>query len=135
MTVVARRIPTPAYARIFETDGPPEAMEAFSGLLTTVLEQAHTRLQESFDDPDIFFLDDAGGFPLRREITGEYYVGDVSYEDAEEDFELWLNLRCLERTGRGPLSDRDYVGMEMIVYLGKATGQLNYEPHFQSSSI
>lgn len=111
---------------------------AFASQLDRVLHQIGDMLEASFNNPDIFFVDHDSGFPLRAEVTGEYYISSLTYNGGDESHELWILLYCLGTLGRewdGKEPNFDYVSMEMIVYLDKASGELSYEEHFTSAAI
>ena len=138
----AQRIDRPSYARNpdveIDEDGGQESYEAFKAHLEAVLERLHGKLEKEFNDPEIVFLDEAGGFPVKSELTGEYYIGDTSYYSDEKHHQLMIMFRCLEKTGRewaGSPPDHDYLGLEMCVYIDRETGEITDDGAFTSSSI
>ena len=140
--ISAKRIETPAYGRQFtievDPDGGQESQDAFATHLDSVLVEVDRRLEVEFNDPDRFFLDEQAGFPLRANITGEYYVSVMTYVEDDETYDLSILLHCLgcdSLPSDGENEDFDYVGMEMGVYIDKVSGELSYESAFQTSAI
>ncbi len=86
-------------------------------------------IQKEFNDPEIFFLDEEDGFPLRARVSGEYYLGDRFYQSEDGEHMMSVSLHCLDHIGE------DYVGMEMFVYLSDGQSEPTFETHFQSSVI
>ena len=141
--ICAKLISLPAFARKpdveIEEDGGKESYEAFQPFSEEIFTHLHKELERSFNDPEIFFMNEDDGLPLKRDITGEYYVSDTTYEGGQfhegGTHVMWVMLHCLcnETAARG--DDRDYISMEMIVYLPKLKSEIEYEPEFQSAAI
>lgn len=138
--IVAKKIDLPPFARepIIDIDdeGGEEARRAFEPFFNEILEHIHKELERSFNDPNLFFLNEEEGFPLRNAITGEYYIADISYEyDFEDEYSMWINLHCLCNENEAPDDNRDYVCMEMGIYLDRTSNELSYEEEFTNSAI
>jgi hypothetical protein len=139
----AKKVELPSFARVpdveLDDDGGKESFEAFQPFLDKIYKHLDKELERSFNDPEIFFLNEDDGLPLRKDVTGEYYVSDITYELGEfhdgGTFVMWVMLHCLCNEAEARGEDRDYVSMEMIVYLPKTTLELEYEPEFQSAAI
>ena len=139
----AKKVDLPSFARVPDVDldeeGGKESFKAFQPYLDNVYSHIDGELERSFNDPEIFFLNEEDGFPLRRDVTGEYYVSDTKYQIGQfhdgGTFVMWIVLHCLCNAAEARGEDRDYVSMEMIVYLPRQTMEVEYEPEFQSAAI
>ena len=141
--IQAKIISVPEYARKPDVNlddvEAKEAFNTFKPLMDSILSYLHNELERSFNDPNLFFLNQEDGFPLRKDITGEYYISDTCYEgdtyNAPDTFNLTIMFHCLanEQASRG--DDKDYVSMEMLVSLNRSTGELEYEEEFGNAAI
>lgn len=140
----AKRIEVPSYARqptidVDEDEGGAKSLSAFKPRLPLILEALGIKLEREFNDPEIVFLDPDDGFPVKEELSGEYYLSDTSYFGDDDDHTAMIMLHCLGKEAQTPTegqeADFDYLGMEMTLYLSKETGEVSYDEHFTSSSI
>ncbi len=138
-TIIANRIELPKFARRpdidKEGDFGEDSFSAFQKIMPEILNYLHKELERSFNDSDIFFLHEKEGFPLRDDITGDYYISDTIYDGDEEVYELNIMFHCLCNDNVARMDSNDYVSMEMIVYLKTKTGDIEYEPEFQKAAI
>ncbi len=141
--LTARRIDRPAYAgeadvEIEDDEGGQESHDAFQPHVDAILQRLHRMLERELNDPDRVFLDESEGFPVKSELSGEYYAGDTSYHGDDDCHVMSIMLNCLEKKG-GQWGDNppvdDYLGMEMVVYLDRKTGEVTTEDYFNKSVI
>ena len=79
-------------------------------------------VQSYIDDSSLAF-DTEEGFPSKKKLTGEYYIGDEHYWVNHEpwfnrigrtrEFRFSFCVRCLERLWHPNQIDQDYLGLEV----------------------
>ena len=130
-TIKAQQVDLPGGAcePLIDCEDGLEAQEAFRRFDGPIQLRLLEKLEIEINDPDIFFEDEADGFPLRAQVSGRFYLGDRFYETEDDEHTMSIMLNCLDHAGE------DYVGMEMLVYLSPSQSEPQFEEHFQSSSI
>lgn len=75
----------------------------------------HKEVETYLNDPRLVFDGHEDGFPHRRRLTGEYYIGGEMYQAHEDPavFAISIMCRCLERPKAGMDRDDDYLGLEV----------------------
>lgn len=80
-----------------------------------MLRVVHREIERYLNDPRLVFDGDEDGFPHRRRLTGEYYIGRESYTAHRNPdlFQISIKCRCLEHPKPGVDRDDDYLGLEV----------------------
>src|SRR5579871_5979155 len=137
--LVVKEVRRPRWARrpIVDKEGAEgrAAFRAFAPHWKAIRQHIHKEWERTVNDPEMVFLSEEEGFPVKSELSGKYYYSDRSYGcrsfRGRDCYELVVMVHCL---GAQVPAD-DYLGLEMRVYLWKDTGDLEFEPEFQSEAI
>ena len=140
--VNSQKVNIPSYSRALDIeldeDGGEESFEAFQIYLDVVYKHIDKELERTFNDPDIFDLDDEG-FPLKRDITGEYYVSCMSFSKTSDykngAYIMYITSHSLCNEVEACGEDRDYLSLEMVVYLVISNSEVEFEPNFSWAAI
>ena len=111
--------PTPAYA--------PKSDAALYGMRLSTYHAIQERRGDlltavhdglcSYCNTDRISDEDSDDFPNWGRLTGQYYIGDISYTPHVEPvwYEIAVNARFLERQFHDNQSDFDYLNLEVYV--------------------
>lgn len=113
-----------------------EARQAFAPLLEGLLTELQQRLVAYVNDPEQCFVE-ADAFPCRERLAGTYYIESETYEDSDDGYRLWIQIRCLEKPWHPdqPLQGYDYLGLEAICSLEPGADEALMDEGLHSSSI
>jgi hypothetical protein len=80
-----------------------------------LLRIVHKEVEAYLNDPRLVFDGDEEGFPHRRRLTGEYYIGSEMYEAHTDPvvFVIGIKCHCLEPPKVGVARDDDYLGLQV----------------------
>jgi hypothetical protein len=80
-----------------------------------MLQVVHREIEAYLNDPRLYFDGDDEGFPHRRRLTGQYYIGSESYIAHSDPawFQISIKCHCLEPPKPGVDREDDYLGLEV----------------------
>ncbi len=100
-----------------------------------LLRAVHDEVQRYFDDTDLVF--ESESFPSRGRLTGEYYLGEESYEMHVGP--VWIQIgvacHCLERANGSGRPEQDYLGLNVWVRCDPQAWSFEVFRNTDSSSI
>jgi hypothetical protein len=133
-----RLVDLPDWARRgrFKVDGVNDwDMNAIRYRRPEMLRAVHEEIEAYLNDPLLYFDGDEDGFPHRKELTGEYYIGDESYFAHTQPSWIQIKIegRCIGR-GVGNKPD-DYLGLEVWLRCEPGTWSFSVYRNTDSSAI
>ncbi len=80
-----------------------------------MLQTVHNEIEHYVNDDGLVFCDNSESFPLRRRLTGSYYIGSESYfaHRNPDWFQISIKCHCTEPPKKGVERDDDYLGLEV----------------------
>jgi hypothetical protein len=107
--------------------------EAIQQHRQALLDLVQQEVEVYLNDPQLYFTSDAAGFPNRKRLTGEYYIGSELYIAHVKPAWVQISIfcRCVERA-RGSSPPGDYLGLE--VWLKCVPGKWTFEVYRNTDS-
>jgi hypothetical protein len=99
--------------------GGPTAFAVLSPRLTEIVELVDKAVNDYVNDDALTYGEDEddNGFPSRRRLSGEYYLGRTIYSGEDGWYMVSIQACCLEKPWLPGHVERNYLGLDVSIVL------------------